>query len=136
MFVVIVETHKDVEERIGRLGYLVRLEHGVGGATEKEFGLEVLNHENRRALAMLARPREVFLARRWWQVGDDEGGGEVLFTVDRHGDVIPLERNEADTLLGTGGAPVLEALGPRVAPMNVFCRPASLSGRSIPRGWL
>lgn len=136
MFLIIVETQTDIEERVGRPAYLAKVEQGVGGTTKSEFGLEVLNYENRRALAMLAIPSQVFVARRWWRIEDDEVGGEVHFTVDDNGDVIPLENEEVDALLSGGGAAALAALGHRAAPMNVFCRPTSLSGRSIPRGRL
>lgn len=43
----------------------------------------------------------------------------MLFTVDNSGDVIPLDRNEADALL-VGGARVLPTHGRRMAPVNVF----------------
>ncbi|WP_234685923.1 hypothetical protein [Bradyrhizobium monzae] len=136
MFVVIVETQIDAEARAGKSAYLARLVQGASGAVEDELGIEVVNYENRRALAMLARPNEVFLAWRWWQIGNEEGGGEVLFTVDGNGDVITLERKEADALLVESGAGVLETVGGRAPPVNVFCRPASLSGQSILRGRL
>lgn len=64
MFVVIVETEIDAQQRVGSTACLAKLEQGIGGAIEENPGLKVLNHENRRALAMLARPREVFFARR------------------------------------------------------------------------
>lgn len=130
MFVVIVETQIDAEERAGRTAYLAKLVQGAGGTVEEELGLEVCNYENRRALAMLAWPNEVFLACRWWRIGNEEGGGEVLFTVDVNGDLIPLGRNEADALLC--GAQILPTVGPRTPPVNVFCRPASLSGAVDP----
>ncbi|WP_027546708.1 hypothetical protein [Bradyrhizobium sp. WSM2254] len=136
MFVVIVETQIDAEERAGRTTYLAKLVQRAGGAVEEELGLEVVNCENRRALAMLAWPDEVFLARRWWQIGNQEGGGEVLFTVNGDGDIILLDHNEADALLVNGGAQVLATVERRRPPANVFCRPASLSGQSILRGRL
>lgn len=137
MFLVIVETEIDAEQRAGGSAYLAKLEQGVGGAIEEKPGLEVLNYENRRALAMLARPNEVFLARRWWQMGSEEGGGEVLFIIDGNGDVIPLEHDEADALLvDDGGTRVLTTLGCRAPPVNIFCRPTSLSGQPITRGRL
>ncbi|WOH80422.1 hypothetical protein RX327_32260 [Bradyrhizobium sp. BEA-2-5] len=131
MFVVIVESQVDAEERSGRTAYLAKFEYGAGGAVGEVPGLEVLNHENRRALAMLARPNELFLARRWWRIGNEDGGGEVLFTVDHHGNVIPLEHSEAEALLVDGGARSLATLGRRTPPGNVFCRPTSLSGQYV-----
>lgn len=136
MFVVIVETQIDAEVRAGRSAYLAKLVRDADGAVEEELGLEVLNYENRRALAMLAWPNEVFLAWRWWQINNDDAGGQVLLTVDGNGNVIPLEQNEADALLVNRGARVLVPAGRRAAPANVFCRPASLSGQSILRGRL
>lgn len=136
MFVVIVETQIDAEVRAGRTAYLAKLVRDADGAVEEELGLEVLNYENRRALAMLAWPNEVFLGWRWWQVNNDDAGGQVLFTVDGNGDVIPLEQNEADALLADGGDQVLATVGRRAPPVHVFCRPASLSGQSILRGRL
>lgn len=136
MFVVIVETQADAEERAGRTAYLAKLVRNADGAVEEELGLEVLNYENRRALAMLAWPNEVFLAWRWWQINNDDAGGQALFTVDSNGNVIPLEQNEADALLVDGGARVMVTAGRRPPPVNVFCRPASLSGQSILRGRL
>lgn len=58
----------------------------------------------------------------------------MLFTVDGNGDVIPFEHNEVDGLLADGRGGVLETTGHRPPPMNVFCRPASLSGQPILRG--
>ncbi|MDF0523328.1 hypothetical protein P0R31_39795 [Bradyrhizobium yuanmingense] len=136
MFVVIVETQIDAERRAGRSAYIAKLVKRTSGAVEQELGLEVLNYENRRALAMLAWPTDVLSAWRCWQIGNEEAGGEVLFTVDDNGDVIPLKQNEADALLAGGGVRVLETVGHRPPPMNVFCRPASLSGQSILRGRL
>lgn len=136
MFVVIVETQIDAEVRAGRTAYLAKLVRDADGTVEEELGLEVLNCENRRALAMLAWPNEVFLAWRWWQINNDDAGGRVLFTVDGNGNVIPLEQKEADALLVDGGARVLVTAGCRAPPGNVFCRPASLSGQPILRGRL
>ncbi|MGL3104568.1 hypothetical protein [Bradyrhizobium sp. BR 1432] len=129
MFVVIVETQINAEARAGRSAYLAKLVRRASGAMEEELGIEVVNYENRRAFAMLARPSEVFLARRWWQIGNEEGGGEVLFTINGRGDVLPLEPKEADSLLFEGGAGDLEKLRGRAPPNNVFCRPASVHGR-------
>ncbi|MFK4496029.1 hypothetical protein ABIF86_000320 [Bradyrhizobium japonicum] len=136
MFVVIVETQIDAEERAGSAAYLAKLILDDGEAVEEELGIEVLKCENRRALAMLARPNDVFLAWRWWQMNNDDSGGQVLFTVDVYGNVIPLDENEADALLVEGVAPVGVMGGRRAPPVNVFCRPASLSGQSILRGQL
>ncbi|MCK1487757.1 hypothetical protein IVB25_35055 [Bradyrhizobium sp. 193] len=136
MFVVIVESQIDAEQRAGRSAYLARLVKRTNGAVEQEFGLEVLNCENRRALAMLAWPTDVLLAWRCWQIGNKEGGGEVIFTIDGNGDVVPLEQSEADALLVGGELRVMDAAEYRPPPVNVFCRPASLSGRSILRGRL
>lgn len=136
MFVIIVETQIAAERRAGRTAYLTKLVQGLCGAVEGELGLEVTNCENRRAFAMLAWPNEVFLAWRWWEIGNEEGGGQVLFTVGGNGNVIPLEQNEADALLMEGGAQVLATVGRRPPPVNVFCRPASLSGQPILRGRL
>ncbi|RXH33371.1 hypothetical protein XH84_10510 [Bradyrhizobium nanningense] len=136
MFVVIVETQIDAEEQSGRTAYLAKLEYEAGGAVGEVPGLEVLNQENRHALAMLARPNELFLARRWWRMGNEDGGGEVLFTVDHHGNIIPLDHNEAEALLVDGGARSLVTFGRRAPPGNVFCRPASLSAQPIVRAAL
>ncbi|MGY4501392.1 hypothetical protein ACVWYH_005323 [Bradyrhizobium sp. GM24.11] len=136
MFVVIVETQVDVEEQVGRPAYLARFQRSSDLSVGYEYGIEVLRHENRRALAMLAKRSEVFIAQRWWRVGGQEGGGEVVFTIDDNGSVIPLSRDEADVLLGTDGTKLNGALGARQAPANIFCRPSSLSGTSIVRGWL
>ncbi|MGY4281615.1 hypothetical protein ACVWXO_000835 [Bradyrhizobium sp. LM2.7] len=136
MFVIVVETQVDVEEYVGRPAYLARITRSLDMTIDHEYGLEVLYYENRRALAMLAKPNEVFIAQRWWQVGGSECGGEVLFTIDANGDVIPISRDEADMLLGDDGEKVVGTIGPRSAPANVFCRPSSLPGRSIHRGRL
>lgn len=60
MFMVIVETQNDAEARAGRSAYLAKLVKGPNEAVEEEPGLEVVNCEKRRALAMLAWPGEFF----------------------------------------------------------------------------
>jgi hypothetical protein len=135
MYVVIVETQIDAEERAGRPAFLARLDLTAAGDVEAEHGLEVVSHENRRALAMLALPGQVFAACRWWRTADEDMGGEIWFTLDDNGEVHPLSREEALAgVRGGGAAGPDRGAEPRTLPSNIFCRPAILSGKPVLRG--
>lgn len=134
MYVVIVETEIDAEARSGQPALLARLGFDHEGKLERELGLEVVNHENRRALAMVAMPGEIFMARRWWRMDDADTGGDVWFTVSELGDVCPTSEKEAMARLQPNRATPLALEGGLDTPVNIFCRPASLSGKPILRG--
>lgn len=131
---MIVETQIDAELRAGAPAFLERLEIGSTKGIGGEAGLEVIRHENRRALAMLAAPGQVFRARRWWRTGNADLGGTVWFTINQWGDVCPISESAAAARLEGVTSPVWETSEEVLT--NVFCRPTSASGMPVIRGRL
>jgi hypothetical protein len=129
MFTVIVETRKDGEKATGEEAFLARVEAGEDGGIRHQFGLEVVDYNNRRAFAMLAEPGQVFTTCRWRLDGETFVGGQSWFTISAAGAVYPLEEKEALALLAMPGAAGPEPCGlpaclteQRAPPADIFCR--------------